>query len=228
MKFFNTARGFHKKLASFGEYLLEVLIYACFISGYFFLVLHSLNGFVKPVFDYHRTLYALLALALIFMQGFALERLTSGISHVVHRTGAFISVLIRLFRPHETIRTPANVAGLLIYRFAGPLFFFNAGHFARRVQELIDTAGFPVTFFLINAEAIVDADITGADVLADLRGSLKERNIMMGLCEVKGHFREVLFDMDVLADFTVYPSVVAALRALGKEQPETKKKSEVS
>ncbi len=224
MKFFITVRGFHKKFASFGEYLLEILIYACFISGYFFLVLQFLNGFLKPVFDYHKTLYAILALTLISMQGFALERLTSGISHVVRRTGAFISVLLRLFRPHETIRNPANVPGVLVYRFAGPLFFFNAGHFARRVQELIDTAGFPVSFFLINAEAIVDVDATGAEALVDLRSSLKEENIMMGLCEVKGHFREVLFNMALLADFTVYPSVAAALRDLGKEQPEEKKK----
>ena len=115
MRFFITVRGFRKKLAFLAEYLLEVAIYACFISGYFVLVPHFLNVFLKPVFDHHRILYAILALILILIQGFLLERLTSGISHVVGRMRAFISVLIRLFRPHETIGKPENVPGLLSF-----------------------------------------------------------------------------------------------------------------
>ena len=58
--------------------------------------------------------------------------------------------------------------GLLVYRFAGPLYFFNAAYFANRVQEVIDSSDPPVTFFLINAEAIVDMDWNAAEVLGEL------------------------------------------------------------
>jgi sulfate permease, SulP family len=120
------------------------------------------------------------------------------------------------------------VPGLLIFRFAGPLFFFNATHFARRVHELIDTADPSITFFLINAEAIVDVDMTGVEVLRELHDTLKSKNITLGLCDVKGHFREALSSMTRLADFIVYPSVPAALRELTKEKPKQEKKSGAS
>ena len=51
-----------------------------------------------------------------------------------------------------------RLRGLLVYRFAGPLYYFNAAYFANRVQELIDSVPGPVKVFLINAEAIVDMD----------------------------------------------------------------------
>ena len=53
---------------------------------------------------------------------------------------AIILVLHPLARPHETIIRTPKVPGLLVYRFAGPLFFINAAYFANRVQELIDAS----------------------------------------------------------------------------------------
>jgi MFS superfamily sulfate permease-like transporter len=72
---------------------------------------------------------------------------------------AIILVLHRLTRPHEIVSRPPILPGLLIYRFGAPLFFFNAAHFASRVQDLILTARPQVTFFLVNAEAIVEMDV---------------------------------------------------------------------
>ena len=134
------------------------------------------------------------------------------------RTQAFTLVLFRLLRPYEIIFRPTNVDGLLVYRFAGPLFFFNASHFARRVNELIDTADNPVTFFLINAEAIVDVDSVGVEVLSGLYETMQEKNVTLGFCEVKGHFREALLNMPRQGNFIVYPSVKAALRELSREK----------
>jgi sulfate permease, SulP family len=99
---------------------------------------------------------------------------------------AIILVLHSLARPHETIIRTPKVPGLLIYRFAGPLFFFNAAYFANRVQEVIDSAKEPVKHFLINAEAIVDMDYNAAEILEDLQSSLKRQGINMCMCDVKG------------------------------------------
>ena len=105
---------------------------------------------------------------------------------------AIILVLHRLARPHETIIRTPKVPGLLIYRFAGPLYFFNAAYFANRVQEVIDSSPERVKVFLINAEAIVDMDENAAEALEELQVSLKNQGIILAVCEVKGHFRRVL------------------------------------
>jgi MFS superfamily sulfate permease-like transporter len=131
---------------------------------------------------------------------------------------AIVLVLHRLARPYESV-SRTNVPGMLVYRFGGPLYFFNAAHFADRVWELIETASPPVNFLLINAEAIVDMDINAAETLEEVQNYLKRRNVAMGICEVKGHFRRVLMSTHLPArvGFTIYASVAEAVRKLNKE-----------
>ncbi len=107
---------------------------------------------------------------------------------------SIILVLQRIARPHETITRPL-VPGLLVYRFAGQLFYFNVDHFANRVRELIKTANPPVTFFLIDASAMPDMDLTAAQTLEDLYNELKGQGIVLGMCGASGHLRQVLKDM---------------------------------
>ena len=135
---------------------------------------------------------------------------------------AIILVLHHLARPHETVIRIPKVPGLVVYRFAGPLFFFNAAYFANRVQELIDSSPEPVKVFLINAEAIVDMDVNAAEVLEELQVSLKNQGLTLGVCEVKGHFRRVLMTTHLpgRVDFVIYPSVAEAVRELTKESPK--------
>jgi hypothetical protein len=58
-------------------FAIELGLYAVFVAAYFFAVLHFLGGWLKEVFDQHRTLYAFVALGLIVVQGVALQTLTS-------------------------------------------------------------------------------------------------------------------------------------------------------
>jgi sulfate permease, SulP family len=143
---------------------------------------------------------------------------------------AIILVLHRLARPHETISRPeVPGSGLLVYRFAGPLFFFNAAYFADRIQEIVETADPPINFLLINAEAIVDMDINAAEMFEELHNYLKRRNIILGFCEVKGHFQEVLMNTNLTrrTGFNLYPSVAAVVEKLSQEKPQEDNKSEV-
>ena len=73
------------KSASPGWFLAKLAIYAVFVVGYFFLVLHFLGDWVKQVFDENKTLYAIAALTLIIMQGVLLEILTSALMKVIRR-----------------------------------------------------------------------------------------------------------------------------------------------
>jgi sulfate permease, SulP family len=135
---------------------------------------------------------------------------------------AIILVLHRLARPHENIFRPrVPGSGLLVYRFAGPLFFFNAAYFSDRIQEIVETAVPPVNFLLIKAEAIVDMDINAVEMLEDLHNYLSRRNIILGFCDVKGHFRDVLINTRLTrrTGFNLYNSVGAVMQELTKGKP---------
>ena len=74
-----------KTIASLSSFLVELGVYAVFVFAYFFLVLHFLGGWLKQVFDQNKTLYAFVALALIIVQGVALEMLTTTLLRVIRR-----------------------------------------------------------------------------------------------------------------------------------------------
>ncbi len=61
------------------SFLVELVVYAILVVGYFYLVLHFLGGWIKTVYDEDKTLYAIVALALMIGQGVVLEMVTSGL-----------------------------------------------------------------------------------------------------------------------------------------------------
>jgi MFS superfamily sulfate permease-like transporter len=200
-------------------FLIALVVYAGFVVAYFLLVLVKLDGWIKHVFDSNIHLYAILALALIVIQGIVLERFTTVLLRVVERAHGIAQVFRRLARPHELVLTPEDVPGLLVYRFAGPLFFFNADHFANRVQKLIDSANPPVTAFLIDAEATVDMDAYAIETLSDLHDSLGRQGVALGICGAKGHFLEVLQHArsEEGLKLMVYQSVDVAIKQIAKK-----------
>lgn len=62
---------------------MELGVYAVFVFAYFFLVLHFLGGWLKHIFDQNKTVYAIVALALIIIQGVGLEMLTTALLRVI-------------------------------------------------------------------------------------------------------------------------------------------------
>ncbi len=62
---------------------MELAVYAVFVLAYFFLVLHFLGGWIKQIYDQNKTLYGIVALVLIIVQGVALETLTTGLLRVI-------------------------------------------------------------------------------------------------------------------------------------------------
>ena len=62
-----------------------------------------------------------------------------------------------------------QVPGLLVYRYDAPLFFANADDFKRRALASVDAADPPVEWFLLNAEANTEIDLTAVDALEEVR-----------------------------------------------------------
>ena len=89
-----------------------------------------------------------------------------------------------------------TVPGLVVFRYDSPLFFANAMDFRVRALSAVDDAtasGPPTRWLLINAEAIVDVDITAVDALDELLLSLQRRRVVLAFARVK---YEVLTDLD--------------------------------
>jgi hypothetical protein len=63
--------------ATIRAFLIELVVYAALVVGYFFLVLHLLGGWLYDLSANHRYLYAGVAILLIIGQAVFLEALTT-------------------------------------------------------------------------------------------------------------------------------------------------------
>jgi len=112
-----------------------------------------------------------------------------------------------------------RVEGLLVYRYDSPLFFANAEDFITRAMSAVDTAERPVTWFVLNAEANVEVDLTAVDTLDLLREALAARGIVFAMTRVKQDLRDQLRAAGFVGKvgeeriFLTLPTAVAAYAA---------------
>ncbi|HEX8899097.1 MAG TPA: hypothetical protein VF751_10390 [Chthoniobacterales bacterium] len=66
-----------EKKKTFRAFLVELGFYGIFVTGYFFLVLHFLFGWLQNLHLHHVKLYALMAIVLIIGQAVVLESVTT-------------------------------------------------------------------------------------------------------------------------------------------------------
>jgi sulfate permease, SulP family len=84
-----------------------------------------------------------------------------------------------------------QVPGLVVYRYDSPLFFANSDDFVRRALHVVDAATRHgrVEWFLLNAEANTEVDLTAVDALETLRSTLTDRGIRFAMARVKEDMR---------------------------------------
>lgn len=146
-----------------------------------------------------------------------------------------IDLFARLMRPHDAVMGQVpdlaglhdvndwegarTIPGLVIYRYDAPLCFANAEHFRSRALAAVAAETSPVQWFVLNAEAIVEIDITAADVLLELQQTLTAQGIVVGFARVKQDLYRQLQRAGVVdavgADrfFPTLPTAVAAFQA---------------
>jgi len=95
------------------------------------------------------------------------------------------------FIPEETDHVPDS-SGLVIYRFGAPLFFANGVLFREEVEKLVTQARFPVKWFVLDAEAILDIDTTGAEVLRQVLSLLDKHGVTFAMSRPSPHLSRVL------------------------------------
>jgi len=146
-------------------------------------------------------------------------------------------LLRRVARPHDSVLgfvpgvagmhdiedyPDANpVPGLLVYRYDAPLFFANAENFRTRAMAAVDDNPVPVQWFVLNAEANVEVDLTALDAVDQLRMDLERRGIVFAMARVTWHLREALEAAGLLTKigesriFMTLPTAVEAYRNRG-------------
>ena len=147
---------------------------------------------------------------------------------------SILDLLRRVARPHDSVLgfVPGVAGmhdiedyphaqlepGLLIYRYDAPLFFANAEDFRSRAVAAVDANPDPVEWFVLNAEANVEVDLTALDAVDSLRQELNSRGIEFAMARVTWHLRDAL-DAAGLLDkigkdriFATLPTAVKAYR----------------
>jgi SulP family sulfate permease len=171
-----------------------------------------------------------LALALATTAGVLLLDVLYGVLVAIGLS--ILDLLRRLARPHDGIlgEVPGvagmhdvddyphatRIPGLVVYRYDAPLCFANADNFRRRAMAAVEDSPTPVAWFLLNAEANVEVDITAVDALDDLRTELTGRGIVFAMARVKQDLHDVLARagfVERVGDDRIFPTLPTAVAA---------------
>jgi hypothetical protein len=69
--------------ATLRAFLMELAVYAVLVTGYFFLVLHFLSGWLQELHLHHVKVYAVVAIVLIIGQAVLLESVTTWLFRLI-------------------------------------------------------------------------------------------------------------------------------------------------
>ena len=110
----------------------------------------------------------------------------------------------------------AQVPGLVVYRYDAPLVFANSHDFLTRALASVERTPTPPEWFVLNAEANTEVDITAVETVEELRATLEARGIQFALARVKQDLREDLAAsglLDAVGEGRVFPTLPTAVAA---------------
>src|SRR5262249_50462332 len=82
---------------------------------------------------------------------------------------------------HALARHPEAVTppGLILFRFNGPIVFFNASHFKRSALAAAEIAGHELRWFVLDMLPVTMVDATGLETLRDAFDTLRARGVVV-------------------------------------------------
>jgi MFS superfamily sulfate permease-like transporter len=134
------------------------------------------------------------------------------------------------FIPEEAEHAPdhtPDTTGIIIYRFGAPLYFANATLFGEEVEKLVMQAANPIKWLVLDAEAIVDIDITGEAALHQVLTLLAERGVTVAVSRANQSIAALLSRyhlLELIGKNRLYPAnrlaIAAFRRETGQATPE--------
>ena len=109
-----------------------------------------------------------------------------------------------------------TIPGLVVFRYDAPLCFANAQDFRARALRAAESAREPAEWLLLNAEAIVELDVTAAEAVSQLVDDLEARHVVFAMARVKQELRAQLLKGGLLAvidEERMYPTLPVAVEA---------------
>jgi SulP family sulfate permease len=119
-----------------------------------------------------------------------------------------------------------TVPGLIAFRFYAPLLFANAGYFVERVRHLVAASPTPVRWFLLDAQAITDIDVTAAEALQTLHEELRLKGIELKIAHANLPLRSILQKIGLAEEIGqegFFPSVHECVSAFPKASEAVRK-----
>ena len=95
---------------------------------------------------------------------------------------------------HDITRYPKArlIPGLVLFRWDAPLFFANAELFRQRILEAVASSQTPVRWVVVAAEPVTSVDVTAADAVCELDGTLHAADIEFCFAEMKDPVKDKL------------------------------------
>jgi len=117
---------------------------------------------------------------------------------------------------HDVTRYPnaRQIPGLVLFRWDAPLFFANAELFEARALDAVARAPTPARRLVVTAEPVTSVDVTAADALTDLIGTLRSAGIELCFAELKDPVKDKLKRFGLFAQIGenfFFPTIDAAV-----------------
>ncbi|WP_163988441.1 SulP family inorganic anion transporter [Pyxidicoccus caerfyrddinensis] len=185
---------------------------------------------VRSIVDLWRVRPVEAVLAVVTMVGVLVLGILQGI--LVAVALALGDLIRRAARPHDAVlgtregvpgfhdierhADAETVPGLVVYRFDAPIFFANARHLREEARALVAGARAPVRWFVLDASAVFDLDVTAAEGLEKLRREFEEEGVVLGIAEARAPMRRMLWRTGLVERIgreNLHPTVGAAVRS---------------
>lgn len=123
---------------------------------------------------------------------------------------------------HSVERHPGakTFAGLAIYRFNGPITFFNAAYFKQRALAVANAADPALRWLIVDAIPVSHIDVTGIYALRDLKEALEARGTKLILAGRKTEFFDWLHETGLYRpehEERIFPTLRQALKTYRRE-----------
>ena len=117
---------------------------------------------------------------------------------------------------HPEART---IPGLVLFRFNGPIVFFNAPYFKQQALAAADAAGPSLRWFVVDMIPVTMIDVSGLYMARDFIDILSARGVTFGMAGRQTEWSQwnERHKLEKLSDMRTFPTVGAAIKAYGEE-----------
>jgi MFS superfamily sulfate permease-like transporter len=110
-------------------------------------------------------------------------------------------------------RNAVTVPGLLLFRFNGPIVFFNAPFFKRSILHSAERTGADLKWVVLDLIPVTIIDITGLEMIRQVIDTLRARGVTLVMAGRQTQWRHWAESRQIASGWHSFPTLRAAIRA---------------